>query len=202
MRIPKNLLAIGVVLLLLCPSTPVSAEPAPLGDMGLQAAGALAGQTVGSLLGMLVSFPAFAHSLSACEEVSEPSQAPNPDEAFGQLQRCMVRAAVPLMFVGSGLGMGSGLGVVAGLVATAELQGRDGSALGAIGGVFAAQSLMYFLSAQQTADYFAAAGLDDQSGEEAEPSRFDGDALVGMQLASASLVLLPVIAGVLGYNFL
>jgi len=90
-------------------------------------------------------------------------------------------------------------GSVAGLVATAELQGRDGSALGAIGGVFAAQSLMYFLSAQQTADYFAAAGLDDQSGEEAEPSRFDGDALVGMQLASASLVLLPVIAGVLGY---
>lgn len=185
-------------LIALLAAVPAAAEPAPLGDQALQAAGALAGQTLGSLLGMAISFPVLGDAFSVCQHVSPPSQTQSPEEAFERMQACMIRAAAPMMFFGSGLGMGSGLGAIGGLVATAGLQGREGSVLGAVGAVFASQSLLYLLTAQQLSDLMGPPAPG--AGPAGEPRL--GQDFFGVQLLGAALAVLPAIAAALGYNYL
>lgn len=196
------LLAIATLLALLATSiVPVSARPASLADMGLQAVGAAAGQWAGSLIGMVISLPSALSVISSCEDVPTPESASGSQEVFQALFSCAIKATVPLMTLGSNLGMGAGLGTLAGLVITAQLQGRDGSVLGAIAGVFVGQALMTYVITDQISPMTErlAASIDS---EEESPPDLDERELAAVQWLTAFATVVPVILGVLGYNLL
>lgn len=195
-RIQAVLSVITMCALLIGSAMSASAKPATIGELALQATAAMAGQTIGTLSAMAATLPSLTHSFVSCQNVTEPSSAPSADEAFHQLQRCMVQNIVPIMYLGVGMGMGSGLGTLAGIVGTARLQGHQGNVMGAIGGVFATQLLSFFVISQQVSDFTA---LFD---EEDPGAVFDNQKFIGLQLTSAVLFILPAVAGVLAFNFL
>ena len=183
---------------------------ASLSEMALQAAGGLVGSAVGTALGAVGSLPLvleFSQSLPPCfEEVGrilhEGEPVDEPERAI-TLGMCLVQAILNVSFSSGLVIAGGALGTVTGIALVAQNQGRSGNLLAASVGVLAGNALSFYwgyqllLAESPKIEEEFRRELGERPREGLSFS-FDPKAL----LESLAWSLIPVVLGVLAYNFL
>lgn len=183
---------------------------ASLSEMALQAAGGLVGSAVGTLARAAASVPLaldFAKNPPPClaevRRVLREGEPVDEPERAAALGLCLAQVMVPLSF-GSGLVIAGGaLGAVAGIAFVAQAQGRSGNLLAASVGVLAGNALGFYWGYRLMRAEFPK--IEEEVRRELrEPPKegfsvgFDPETL----LESIAWALIPVVLGVLAYNFL
>jgi hypothetical protein len=187
-------------------------EEVSLSDVALQAAGGLVGSAIGTTVGAVSSVPLvlqLTQSLPPCLEKvgrflreGEPVDEDEPQQAAA-LGLCLAQAMVPVS-LGSGLVIAGGsLGTVVGIALVAQAQGRSGNLLAASLGVLVGNALSFYGGYRLMLAEFPKIEEEVRRGMGEHPREgisfsFDPKAMV----ESLAWSLLPVVLGVLAFNFL
>lgn len=182
--------------LLIASAVPASATPAPLHEIGIQAGAAVIGETVGALaLGASAARPLF-KSIEECQTF--PDRSP---ESFNRLQRCALKTLAPWIGLGAAAAVGSDVGLLTALLLTANAQGHRGNTLAAALGALIAQAITVPLWVDRFLTLIDPV-LATTDFSQPIDVQFDEAALEAFNRTTTAIVFLPVIAGVLAFNFL
>jgi len=172
-------------------------------EMLLQAAGGLVGQVVGGFLGMMTSLPSVLSTLPECPQAFvalNPGQEMSGEE-FQAVFFCLIGMMPPLMSFTMVTAAGSALGTLAGISWVGRLQGVQGSTLGAAIGILAGNSVMMYLTSRALAADFERIRASLKAGDQKSPVPAGPMVALRIQAIFLASSLLPVIGGVIGYNW-
>ena len=182
-----------------------SAAPAPASaeQVLLQIAAGLAGQAIGGLLGALSSLPAVVSTLPDCSALESSS----PEQNTGNYQEallCLLQAMSPGMSFIIGMSAGSALGGLAGIVVAGQAQGIQGNLPGAALGLLAGNALgIYLINRELASDMKVFSNFLRGQGKQGGAQTFSLNlaSTLHQQALFIGAAVLPVIGGVLGYNW-
>ncbi|HED04730.1 MAG TPA: hypothetical protein ENI60_08260 [Candidatus Fraserbacteria bacterium] len=169
----------------------------------LQIGVGLVGQALGGVLGILSSMPTVVSTLpdcSALESSSSKQNSGNYREAF----LCFLQAMPPGMSFIMGMSAGSALGSLAGVVVAGQAQGIQGNLPGAALGVLAGNALgIYLINRELASDMKVFSSFLRSQGNQGDAQAFSLNltSTLHQQALFIGAAVLPVIGGVLGYNW-